>query len=82
MKRKKKYRIKFKGLTLETTSLKRHYHNVRVVSAMKYAKKFGFSEAVIKFKYNSVDSLKKAARKKLGDHYPFSNKQSLRIKFS
>lgn len=77
MKRRKVYSVKFNGLTLKTTSLKRHYHNVRIISAMKYARRLGFNEAVIKFDYSSVEGLKKAARKKLGDHYPFAQKKNI-----
>lgn len=71
---KKKFRVRFNKFTLETNSLKCHYHNVRVVSAMNYAKTHTFEEAAHKFKYSCSDSLRKAAKKKLGEHYPFSKK--------
>jgi len=71
---KKKFKVKYKKFTLETNSLKCHYHNVRVVAAMKYAKKHSFDEAADKFDYSSSDSLRKAAMNKLGVHYPFAKK--------
>ena len=71
---KKIFKVKFNKFTLKTTSLKCHYHNVRVVAAMKYAKEPNLDEAAEEFDYRSSDSLRKAAMNKLGEHYPFITK--------
>ena len=74
----KEFKVKFsKEFTLETNSLKCHYHNVRVVAAIKHAVVHGLISAARKYKYTNVDSLRKAAIKKLGVHYPFSTKAKI-----
>ena len=70
----KKFKVRFKELVLETNSLKCHYHNVRVVAAMNHAIPHGLISAAAKYDYANIDALRKAARKKLGDHYPFTSK--------
>ncbi|MCP4493100.1 MAG: hypothetical protein GY820_38250 [Gammaproteobacteria bacterium] len=77
MKNGKYYRVPFRGIVLETKSLKEHSHNVRCVAACGWARKYGFEEAAIKFKYSSVTAMKKIARKKLGDAYPFAKQKTI-----
>ena len=70
----KKFRVRFKKFTLETNSLKCHYQNVRVAAAINYAIPHGLIAAAKKYKYVNIDSLRRAAIGKLGEHYPFSTK--------
>ncbi len=77
MRKRRVYKVPYKGIVLETTSLKEHSHNVRCIAACGWARKYGFEEAAIKFKYSSVKAMKKTARKKLGDSYPFSRQNSI-----
>lgn len=69
--KKRSYRITYNGAKLETKSLKVHTNNTRLVAALRYSQKYGFGRAIEKFEYKTVDSLKRAGRKKLGDNYPF-----------
>ena len=77
MQAKRSYRLDYNGAILLTTSLQGHRNNVRIVSAMKYSKRHGFESARMKFKYKTIDSMKKSARKKLGKNYPFELKKAI-----